>query len=105
MTGSPTLAYLLAERIPIEQLPLVVGKLQLAYDLFSLLQPVASLDGEARSHNLDWLSLWPLVTDNEQPPEQEAWALGHALVEHWSQETPANTLRDRVQFYRQSRSV
>ncbi|RMG06798.1 MAG: GTPase, partial [Cyanobacteria bacterium J055] len=36
-TGSPTLAYLLAEQIPVEQLPVVIGKLQMAYDLFSLL--------------------------------------------------------------------
>lgn len=36
-TGSPTLAYLLAEQIPIEKLPIVIGKLQMAYELFPLL--------------------------------------------------------------------
>ena len=39
-TGSPALAHLLAEKIPVEELPVVIGKLQMAYDLFSLLSIV-----------------------------------------------------------------
>lgn len=33
-TGSPALAYMLAEQIPVEQLPIVIGKLQMGYELF-----------------------------------------------------------------------
>ncbi|TAD78479.1 MAG: GTPase [Oscillatoriales cyanobacterium] len=103
MTGSPTLAYLLAERIPIERLPVAIGKLQLAWDLFGLLQPAPSLEGERSPQRaIDWLALWPLVVDCPGSPESEAWALGQALVEHWTQNTPAHTLHDRVTFYRQS---
>nr|MDJ0650450.1 GTPase family protein [Xenococcaceae cyanobacterium MO_188.B19] len=36
-TGNPGLAYVLAEQIPVEQAPIVIGKLQMAYDLFMLL--------------------------------------------------------------------
>ncbi|MBD0337158.1 MAG: 50S ribosome-binding GTPase, partial [Cyanobacteria bacterium Co-bin13] len=35
-TGNPALGYALAEQIPIEQLPTVIGKLQMAYDLAQL---------------------------------------------------------------------
>ncbi|MEN9871066.1 MAG: hypothetical protein RLZZ171_2054, partial [Cyanobacteriota bacterium] len=38
-TGNPTLAYVLAEQIPVEQAPVVMGKLQMAYDLYTLLKP------------------------------------------------------------------
>ncbi len=68
-TGSPTLAYILAEQIPVEQLPIVIGKLQMAYDLFSLLKPA----------KFDLLSLWPLLLEN--PPHQNATP-GH-LVTPW----------------------
>lgn len=90
-TGSPSLAYLLAEQIPIEQLPVVIGKLQMAYDLFSLLQP---------SREFELLALWPLLLDNAAAPERNAWAFGHALVEYWTQ--PSMTieqLRQRVEYY------
>ncbi|MFM7370294.1 MAG: GTPase, partial [Sphaerospermopsis kisseleviana] len=50
-TGSPTLAYLLAEKIPVEQLPIVIGKLQIAYELF----PLLNTDRE-KSRNFDLLS-------------------------------------------------
>lgn len=104
MTGSPTLAYLLAERIPVEQLPVAIGKLQLAWDLFGLLQPAPSLDGNSsQRRSIDWLALWPLVVDCPESAECEAWALGQALVEHWTQNTAVQTLPDRVNFYRQSR--
>ncbi len=106
MTGSPTLAYLLAEQIPIEQLPVAIGKLQLAYDLFGLLQPAATLEGQpSKSRSIDWLALWPLILDNSASPDQEAWALGHALVECWTQPGQSANLGDRVKFYRQSRRI
>ena len=101
-TGSPTLAYLLAEQIPVEQLPVVIGKLQMAYDLFSLLNA-----GDTKSRNFELLTLWPLLL--EAPSSQSAspnisrhaWAFGHALVEYWTQNLTINQLRDRLEFYRQ----
>jgi hypothetical protein len=93
-TGSPNLAYLLAEQIPVEQLPVVIGKLQMAYDLFSLLSP-----GDAKTLNFDLLSLWSLLLDNSASPERNAWAFGHALVEYWTQKLAIEQLRERFQYY------
>lgn len=90
-TGSPTLAYVLAEKIPVEQLPVVIGKLQLAYDLFSLL----NRDAQA----FDLLALWPLLLENTATPEKNAWAFGHALVEYWAQDLTIPQLQERFQFY------
>lgn len=90
-TGQPTLAYLLAERIPVEQLPIVIGKLQMAYDLFSLFDPEQS--------KFDLLALWPLLLENPASPEQNAWAFGHALVEYWTQNLTIPQLQDRYRHY------
>ena len=92
-TGSPTLAYLLAEQIPIEQLPVVIGKLQMAYDLFSLL----SRDSETRTFDL--LTLWPLLLDNPSTPDRNAWAFGHALVEYWTRGLSVKQLQQRFNDY------
>jgi predicted GTPase len=92
-TGSPNLAYLLAQQIPVEQLPVVIGKLQMAYDLFSLLNP-----GE-NSLSFDLLSLWPLLLKNPASPERNAWAFGHALVEYWSQNLTVEQLQERFDYY------
>ncbi|HEY9897430.1 MAG TPA: GTPase family protein [Candidatus Sericytochromatia bacterium] len=78
-TGSPTLAYLLAEQIPVEQLPIVLGKLQMAYDLFTLLN--ADLPN---ARNFDLLGLWPLLLNNSTSPDRNAWAFGHAVTEYWT---------------------
>lgn len=86
-TGSPALAYLLAEQIPVEQLPIVIGKLQMAYDLFSLLNP----DGP-----FDLPALWPLLLDTASP-DRSGMALGHALTEYWTQNLGAEQLRVRYQ--------
>lgn len=93
-TGSPTLALLLAEQIPVEQLPVVIGKLQMAYDLFLLLN-----SGESDSLNFDLLALWPLLLENPNPPEKNAWAFGHALVEYWTQKLTVEQMQQRFQFY------
>jgi len=93
-TGTPTLAYLLAEQIPIEQLPVVIGKLQMAYDLFNLLN-----EGDANRRNFDLLSLWSVVLDNPNPPDRNAWAFGHAVTEYWVQDLTTEQLRDRFNFY------
>ncbi|MEB3340003.1 GTPase family protein [Okeania sp.] len=92
-TGSPTLAYLLAEKIPVEELPVVIGKLQMAYDLFSLL----SEDGNVGSFDL--LALWPLLLENPSTPDRNAWAFGHALVEYWMQDLSIVQLRERFENY------
>ncbi|MEJ1931381.1 GTPase [Nostoc sp. NIES-2111] len=95
-TGSPTLAYLLAEQIPIEQLPIVIGKLQMAYDLFSLLKTE-----DSNNVNFDLLSLWPLLLENPATPDRNAWAFGHAVVEYWTQNLTVEQLRQRFDYYLQ----
>ncbi|MGK7873361.1 MAG: GTPase [Xenococcaceae cyanobacterium] len=93
-TGSPSLAYLLAEQIPVEQLPVVIGKLQMAYDLFSLLST-----GDSNTLNFDLLSLWPLLLENSGSPDRNAWAFGHALVEYWTQNLTVAQLQERFEYY------
>jgi predicted GTPase len=93
-TGSPTLAYLLAEKIPIEQLPLVIGKLQMAYDLFNLLN-----DQTTTSLTFDLLSLWPLLLDNAATPDRNAYAFGHALVEYWTRSLNPSQLENQYKSY------
>lgn len=93
-TGSPTLAYLLAEQIPVEQLPIVIGKLQMAYDLFSLLHT-----GKVNPLKFDLLSLWPLLLENSAARDRNAWAFGHALVEYWTQDMSVEKLRERFNYY------
>lgn len=96
LTGSPALAIVLTERLPIEQSPVVLGKLQMAYELYMLLAPAAS------PLKFDVLSLWPLLLERTDSLPQDTWALGHALAEYWVQ--PANTgqqpnLSERYRFY------
>lgn len=93
-TGAPTLAYLLAEQIPVEQLPVVIGKLQMAYELFSLFNT-----GDSHTLNFDLLSFWPLLLKNSASPERNAWAFGHALVEYWTQNLTVERLRERFDYY------
>ncbi|UBF29671.1 GTPase family protein [Kovacikia minuta CCNUW1] len=93
-TGAPTLAYLLAEKIPVEQLPIVIGKLQMAYELFSLLNA-----GEPEARNFDLLSLWPLLLENEAAPDRNAWAFGHAVTEFLTQTLTQEQLQERFKYY------
>jgi hypothetical protein len=93
-TGAPTLAYLLAEKIPVEQTPVVIGKLQMAYDLFSLLNT-----GNSNTLNFDLRSLWPLLLENSASPDRNAWAFGHALVEYWTRNLTVEQLRERFEEY------
>ncbi|MBD2568996.1 GTPase family protein [Anabaena lutea] len=95
-TGSPTLAYLLAEKIPVEQLPIVIGKLQMAYELFPLFNP-----DNSQSRNFDLLSLWPLLLENSTTPDRNAEAFGHALIEYWTQNLTIEQLRERFDYYLQ----
>ena len=91
MTGSPQLAAILAAQLPIEEAPVVMGKLQMAYDLYNLL-------GEDRQ-NFDLLALWPLVQKNEDSISQQTWALGQTLVEFWLGRSQREQLSDRYQDF------
>ncbi len=94
-TGNPSLGLVLTEKIPVEELPIVLGKLQMAYELFSLFT-----EGGLRSAGFDLLALWPLLLRNEgRSPDKTAWAFGHALVEYWTQGLSADELSDRIDFY------
>ena len=81
-TGSPALGALLATQVPLEHLPLVLGKVQMAYDLFTLLSNAAS----NRRRDLMSFDLRPLVErllDVAGPPDRNAWAFGQVMVEYW----------------------
>jgi predicted GTPase len=92
-TGSPTLARLLEAQIPVEQLPVVIGKLQMTYELYLLLNT-----GET-TRSFDLLTLWPLLLENAAPPDRNAWAFGHALVEYWTRNLTVEQLRERFEGY------
>jgi hypothetical protein len=94
-TGSPALAQLLAAQIPVEQLPVVIGKLQMAYDLYGL------LNTPDKPLTFDLLSLWSLLTNNSAAPDKNAWAFGHALVEYWTQNLTLDRLAERFNYYLQ----
>jgi uncharacterized protein len=90
-TGNPALGYALANQIPVEQLPTVIGKLQMAYDLAQLLGP--------ENAKFDLLALWPVLLENPASPDRTAWAFGHALVEYWTQGLTVEQLRKRFGHY------
>ena len=92
-TGNPTLAYVLAEQIPVEQAPVVMGKLQMAYDLYTL------LNDDGNWSNFDLRSIWALLLENDDEGNNNAWAFGHALVEYWTKDLNSEQLRKRYQFY------
>lgn len=95
MTGSSALAVLLAEKIPVEQSPIILGKLQMAYELFSLL----AVPNQDIPRNFDLPVLWPLLSENSATPAHDAWAFGHALVEYWTQSLSPEQLQDRYHYY------
>ena len=93
-TGTPALAQLLAAQIPVEQLPVVIGKLQMAYDLYSLLNT-----SPAKPISFDLLLLWPLLLNNSAAPNKNADAFGHALVEYWTRSLTIAQLQERFNYY------
>ncbi|MBE9061436.1 50S ribosome-binding GTPase [cf. Phormidesmis sp. LEGE 11477] len=95
-TGTPALGALLIEKIPVEEGPVVLGKLQMAYELFSLLAA-----GNAGARNFDLLALWPLLikSSDQHAASRRAWAFGHALTEYWTQNIPIAKLEERIEFY------
>ncbi|MBF2063024.1 MAG: GTPase family protein [Calothrix sp. C42_A2020_038] len=96
-TGSPALAHLLSEKIPAEQLPIVIGKLQMAYELFSLLNPDAT-----NPLSFDLRTLWPFLLDNTAASDHNAWSFGRALVEYWTQNLTVQQMKERFDFYLKS---
>ncbi|NEP15856.1 MAG: GTPase [Leptolyngbya sp. SIO4C1] len=94
MTGSELLATSLMQKIPVEQAPVVIGKLQMAYELFSLLA-----DTGDRRLTFDLLALWPLLLESEGPADADAWAFGHALIAYWTQSLRIEQLREVYRGY------
>ena len=99
--GTPELGLLLATQIPVEQIPLVLGKLQLAYELFNLLtaaqnksQNKSQNQSQLRSFNL--LALWPALMESSGNGDRDARAFGRLMVEYWTDALPAGQLRDRL---------
>lgn len=89
-TGSPSLALLLGEKLPVEQMPVVLGKLQMAYELYNLLTP----DLPNRPA-FDLAALWDLLLENSAAPDRDAWAFGTALTEYWTNSLSLDALRSR----------
>ncbi|MEL6138133.1 MAG: GTPase [Cyanobacteria bacterium J06628_6] len=92
MTGNELLATALMEKIPVEQGPVVIGKLQLAYDLFNLL-------GEDRDQSLtfDLMTLWPLLLETPSAaPEKSATAFGRGLIEYWTKDLSIEQLKQHI---------
>ncbi|WP_088241594.1 GTPase family protein [Calothrix rhizosoleniae] len=92
-TGSPALGNLLAQQISVEQLPVVIGKLQMAYDLFSLLN---TADNPIK---FDLLILWKILTRKNGSSDNYAWAFGQTLVEYWTQNLTIEQLYQRYEYY------
>ena len=92
-TGSPALGKLLMEQIPVEELPLVIGKLQMAYELFNL------FNSESQLYEFDLRSIWSLLLDNSESPEKNAFAFGQALIAYWTKGLTLNQLRETFEEY------
>ncbi|MEL6776604.1 MAG: GTPase [Cyanobacteria bacterium J06597_16] len=110
-TGNPAVGALLTETLPVEDVPVVVGKLQMAYELFTLLSESAADRSRLQTVSaagFDLLALWPVLVSNDATVSasvsQRAWALGHALSEYWTQAMPTSQLEERVAFYLNSPS-
>ncbi len=95
-TGSPALAYLLVEKIPIEQLPVLIGKLQMAYDLFVLLK-----SDLPTARTFDLLGVWTVLIDQSGSSDRNAWAFGHAITEYWTAELTLAQFQERFHVYLQ----
>ena len=92
-TGSPALGKLLMEQIPVEELPLVIGKLQMAYELFNV------FNSESKLYEFDLRSIWSLLLDHSESPEKNAFAFGHALIAYWTKGLTLNQLREQFEEY------
>jgi hypothetical protein len=64
----------------VEQLPIVLGKLQMAYEPF----PVLNTE-DSKYLNFHLLSLCPFLLENTGKPDTKAWAFSHAQIEYLTQ--------------------
>ena len=94
VTGSPTLAHLLAEEIPVEVLPRAIGKVQMAYELLEVF-------GDRDNSSLNLIELWPSILQNTAPADRDAWAFGQAVVESCQQDPNPDTFQQRYEAYLQ----
>ena len=94
LSGSPVLAHLLAEEIPVEVVPRAIAKAQMAYELLGVL-------GDGKQSSLDLLQLWPAIVQNTAPPDLDAWAFGQAVVEFCQQGLTPDAFQQRYDAYLQ----
>ncbi|MEM6449474.1 MAG: GTPase [Cyanobacteria bacterium P01_D01_bin.105] len=98
-TGNPALGAVLTAKIPVEDVPIVLGKLQMAYELFTLMSEHTGWSATGKA-SFDLLSLWPLLLQNtQQAADKQAWALGQALMEYWTQTITIGQVEQRIDFY------
>ena len=98
-TGNPALGAVLTAKIPVEDVPVVLGKLQMAYELFMLMSDQTGWNAKGKA-GFDLLALWPfLLRNTEQAADNQAWALGQALVEYWTQTATLDQMEARIDFY------
>ncbi|MEB3338945.1 MAG: GTPase [Leptolyngbyaceae bacterium] len=97
LKGMAAIAPLFTEHIPVDQAPVIVGKVWMAWDLYKLFTPNAKLQ------DMDWGSLSPLLMKGSTSPQDDTWALGNALVEYWTQNLAPEQLQQRFDFYRKQR--
>ena len=95
----PDLAYLLAQKIPVEQLPLVIGKLQLSFELLTLLKPLEIKNLNSGDAKFDLLSLWPLLVDNRPPLEANIRAFGQVLLSYYAKGITTEKLKEQFEQY------
>lgn len=93
LKGITVLGPILLEQIPVEQSPVLVGKVLLTSELNSLFNPKSSL------LDINWLALKPLLFDNSTSPQTNAWAFGNTLVEFWTQDLAVDQLQNRFSYY------
>ncbi len=85
LTGTPTAAWILAEKLPLEQSPVILGKMQMAFELFSLLGDIRRIE------NFNLAEIWPLLLLPDGTLTDQAWALGQTLIEYWSGDQNSDT--------------
>ncbi len=97
----PDLTYLLAQKIPVEQLPVVIGKLQMTFELFSLLKPQGLNSAQSGNNQPDFnlLSFWPILLNNDPPLEVNIRAFGQVVLEYYLNELTAKQLQERFNSY------
>jgi uncharacterized protein len=72
----------------------VIGKLQMAYDLFNLLTAT-----NPEPPSFDFREIWGLMVTHTDRPDRNAWACGHALTEYWTQTLTPAQLQTRFEYY------